>query len=180
MRHSVRFGLVFLAAFSLSCSSYGLLLSASPLSGEKHDGFDFTEQTLAWSQVINANFNKSLFPLSQWQQISVKNTNWTSSQLMGVRASKVNLKLIQFVDSDLSGFKCNSCSLQDVLFEKTRLDGAHFIASNLRNVRFIRSDLSRADFVSSTCENCFADGATAKTVSSEQLKKWNILVKDTP
>ncbi|WP_295899563.1 pentapeptide repeat-containing protein [uncultured Bdellovibrio sp.] len=180
MRLLAFIGIVLITSVITPRTSLGLSLSASPLSGQKNNKMEFSEQPLAFAQIINADFNDSSFSQNTWFQISIKNTNWLQSRLTGTRISKADLSFVQFISSDLAGVKCAHCLLQDVLFEDCYLDGVHFLASTLKNVRFVRSDLSRADFVSTACVNCSVDLATAKTVTPEQLKKWNFVVKDSP
>lgn len=174
------FGFTFVALILVSLSGRAEILSASVFSGQNNNELKFDEQLLAYSQIINARFTKSSFTLSQWQQISVKNSEWKDSKLSGVRINKSTLESVQFLDTDLSGLKCFNCTIKNSVFENSRLDGARFFAGRLENIHFKNSNLSRVDFVGTSLVNCTLDKATAKSVHPNLLKKWKLTVKELP
>ncbi|KYG69969.1 hypothetical protein AZI85_14805 [Bdellovibrio bacteriovorus] len=180
MRHWHIFWTVFIFILTAVQSSSGLTLSASPLSGKTHPGFDYSEKPLALSQVINAQFTKSSFNLNNWFQVSFRNVAWKETNLTGTRATKVEFDSVEFKNSDLSGFKCTHCGFKNVIFENVKMDGAHFLGAVFTNTHFIKSDLRRADFISSSFQNCTIDSDTAKYLSAEKLQKWKLQVKETP
>ncbi|WP_291516317.1 pentapeptide repeat-containing protein [Bdellovibrio sp. ArHS] len=180
MRHWRIFWTVFIFTLTVAQSSSGLTLSASPLSGKSHPEFDYSEKPLGLSQIINAQFTKSSFILNNWFQMSFKNVTWTDTTLVGTRAMKVDFDSVEFKNANLSGFKCQHCAIKNSIFENVKMDGARFLGAVFINTHFKNADLRRVDFISSTFTNCTLDSASAKFLSAEKIRKWNLQVKEMP
>ncbi|MFV8258807.1 pentapeptide repeat-containing protein [Bdellovibrio bacteriovorus] len=155
-------------------------LSASPWSGQRLVNLEFNESALAYAQVINATFKDSSLAQNTWMQITLTNTRFENTRIVGTQSNRSEFSDVEFVDSNLSGFKCDLCRFTNSTFRKVRLDGARFLGGTFSNTQFINSDLSRADFVGVRFESCSVDSATAKTVHPAMLKKWNLPILEQP
>lgn len=174
------FGVTFVALLFYSQITHANLLSPSVFSGQKHNEMIYDEKPLAFSQIINASFTNSSFILNHWQQISVKNSSWVKSKLVGTKIVSSSIENVQFSESDLSGIKCFHCLIKNSKFENVKLDGSRFFRGQFENVDFINVQFSRADFIATTFKNCSMDNASAKFLSAEFIKKSKITIRSAP
>ncbi|UOF02473.1 pentapeptide repeat-containing protein [Bdellovibrio reynosensis] len=174
------FGATFVALIFQTQITRANLLSPSVFSGQKQNKVIYDEKPLAFSQIINASFTNSSFILNHWQQISVKNSSWVKSKLVGTKIVSSSIEDVQFFESDLSGIKCFHCQIKNAKFENVKLDGARFFNSQFENVDFTNVQFSRTDFIASTFKNCSMDSRSAKLLPADFIKKSKIVIRSSP
>lgn len=142
------------------------LLGGSPLSGQTHENFVFNQQSLAYSELIQAKFIHAHFNLSSWFGNRIALSTFEETEMKGLIAKNCILEKVTFRKVNLSGAKFTNCHFKNVTFKDCRLDATQFVAGKFESVQFINSDLSRLRVLSGQFKDVHLDSESKKSLPS--------------
>lgn len=110
------------------------------------------------SSYINQKKNMKKFFYKDFSRSESYNTNFTSSEFLGINFLNASMKYCNF----------NNCTFDFVEFENTKLNGSNFKGAHFRNVLFKNCNLTKTNFNNATFTNVFLYNTSFKNLDNKK------------